>query len=88
MLVVGCLFQIASFSIQFLELSFPLFVLSFGLGGIGMAFQVSIHHDRKGWSNTTPFFCTCSRTRLLTASLRLFKMILNIKSVSYRPHMV
>ena len=48
MLVVGSLFQIASFSIQFLELSFPLFVLSFSLGGIGMAFQVSIRHKRKG----------------------------------------
>jgi len=49
MLVVGCLFQIAAFVIQFLELSFPLFVLSFGLGGIGMAFQVGIHRGRKGW---------------------------------------
>ncbi|KAF8805637.1 MFS general substrate transporter [Phlegmacium glaucopus] len=39
MLVLGSLFQIAAFSIQFLELSFPIFVLSFGLGGIGIAFQ-------------------------------------------------
>jgi len=39
MLVVGSLFQIAAYCVQFLELSFPLFVLSFFLGGIGMAFQ-------------------------------------------------
>ena len=42
MLVVGSLFQMASSFVQFLEPSFPLFVLSFGLGGIGMAFQVGI----------------------------------------------
>ena len=43
MLVVGPLFQIAAFLIQFLELPFPIFALSFGLGGIGRVFQVSIY---------------------------------------------
>ena len=42
MLVVGPLFQIAAFLIQFLELPFPIFALSFGLGGIGRVFQVGI----------------------------------------------
>ena len=42
MLVVGSLFQISAFFIQFLEPSFPIFVLSFALAGIGMSFQVSI----------------------------------------------
>ena len=45
MLVVGSLFQMAAFFVQFLKLSFPLFVLSFSLGGIGMAFQVGITHE-------------------------------------------
>jgi len=39
MLVVGPLFQIAAFLLQFLHLPFPIFALSFGLGGIGMVFQ-------------------------------------------------
>lgn len=47
MLVVGPLFQIAAFLIQFLSqflaLPFPAFALSFVLGGIGMVFQVSIN---------------------------------------------
>ena len=42
MLVVGPLFQIAAFLVQFLELPFPIFALSFGLGGIGRVFQVSV----------------------------------------------
>jgi hypothetical protein len=42
MLVVGPLFQIAAFVFQFLKLPFPIFVLSFGLGEIGMVFQVGI----------------------------------------------
>ena len=40
MLVVGPLLQIAAFLVQFLELPFPIFALSFGLGGIGRVFQV------------------------------------------------
>ena len=93
MLLLGSLFQIAAFSIQFLEPSFPLFVLSFGLGGIGIAFQVSIHRQRKRVGNNArdpslPSFFLSSRMRLRTASLQLFKMILNIKWVSYMLHMV
>jgi hypothetical protein len=42
MLVIGPLFQIAAFLVQFLALPFPAFALSFVLGGIGMVFQVSI----------------------------------------------
>ena len=38
-LVVGPLFQIAAFLVQFLALPFPAFALSFTLGGIGMVFQ-------------------------------------------------
>ena len=41
MVVVGSLFQIAVFFVQFLALPFPAFALSFVLGGIGMVFQVS-----------------------------------------------
>jgi len=37
--VVGPLFQIAAFLVQFLALPFPAFALSFVLGGIGMVFQ-------------------------------------------------
>ena len=44
MLVVGPLFQIAAFLVQFLALPFPAFALSFLLGGIGMVFQVSIRY--------------------------------------------
>jgi len=91
MLVFGCLLQIAAFSIQSLELPFPLFVLSFGLGGIGLAFQVGIHMKERVGNNATPphfFFCTYSRMRLRTASLRLFKLILNIKWVLYMLLMV
>ena len=43
MLVVGPVFQIAAFLVQFLALPFPAFALSFFLEGIGMAFQVSIN---------------------------------------------
>jgi hypothetical protein len=42
MLVVGPLLQIAAFLVQYLELPFPIFALSFGLGGIGKVFQVDI----------------------------------------------
>ena len=42
MLVVGPLFQIAAFLVQFLALPFPLFASSFALGGIGIVFQVGI----------------------------------------------
>ena len=41
MLVVGPLFQIAAFHIQFFALPFPVFALSFSLCGIGTVFQVS-----------------------------------------------
>jgi len=39
MLVVGPLFRIAAFLVQSLKLPFPIFALSFGLGGIGKIFQ-------------------------------------------------
>ena len=42
MLVVGPLFQIVAFLVQFLALPFPIFALSFALGGIGIVFQVGI----------------------------------------------
>ena len=42
MLVVGPLFQITAFLIQFLELPFPIFALSYSISGIGTVFQVSI----------------------------------------------
>ena len=42
MLVLGPLFQILALLVQFLALPFPAFALSYVLGGIGMAFQVSI----------------------------------------------
>lgn len=48
MLVVGSLFQVAVFAVQALALPFPLFVLSFAVGGIGIAIQVS----HIGWSDT------------------------------------
>ena len=43
MLVVGPLFQIAAFLVQFLELPFLIIALPFGLGGIGGIFQVGIY---------------------------------------------
>ena len=42
MLVLGPLFQMAAYLVQFLALPFSAFALSFALGGIGMVFQVSI----------------------------------------------
>ena len=42
MLVLGPLFQILAFLLQFLAIPFPAFALSFGLAGIGRVFQVSI----------------------------------------------
>ena len=47
MLVVGPLFQIAAFLVQFLELPFPIFALSFGVGGIGRVFQVGLIYIRE-----------------------------------------
>ena len=44
MLVVGPLFHIAAYLVQFLALPFPAFALSFLLGGIGMVFQVGIRY--------------------------------------------
>jgi hypothetical protein len=89
MLVVGSLFQMAAFFVQFLELSFPLFVLSFSLGGIGMAFQVGITHENKvGISTNNTSFLHVFRMRLQTPSLQLFKTTLNIKWVLYMLHMV
>ena len=50
MLVVGPLFQIAAFLIQYLELPFPIFALSFGIGGIGRVFQVGIIYPCKNYN--------------------------------------
>ena len=47
MLVVGPLFQITAFLIQFLALPFPIFALSFSISGIGTVFQVGIVYIRK-----------------------------------------
>jgi hypothetical protein len=57
MLVVGPLFQITVFLVQFLELPFPIFALSVGLGGI---FRVGIVY-------------ILTRMHLRMASSRLFK---------------
>ena len=42
LLVAGSLFQVVACLVQYLQLSFPIFALSFGLAGIGMSFQVCI----------------------------------------------
>ena len=55
MLVVGPLFQISAFLVQFLALPFPAFVLSFFLGGIGMVFQVSIIYLYITTNDNIPF---------------------------------
>ena len=47
MVVVGSLFQITAFFVQFLALPFPAFALSFVLGGIGMVFQVSVIYIKR-----------------------------------------
>ena len=47
MLVVGPLFQITAFLIQFLALPFPIFALSFSISGIGTVFQVGIVYIHK-----------------------------------------
>ena len=83
MLVVGPLFQIAAFLVQFLALPFPAFALSFALGGIGMVFQVSYKELHAKIS-----FMTLSRMPLRMASLQLFKKTRNIKWVAYMLHMV
>ena len=41
MLVVGALFQVAAFLVQYLALPFPAFALSFALTGIGLTTQVN-----------------------------------------------
>ena len=52
MLVVGSLVQVVVFAIQALALPFPLFALSFAVGGIGIAIQVS--HLRLTDTNLCP----------------------------------
>ena len=47
MLVVGPLFQITAFLIQFLALPFPFFALSYSISGIGTVFQVGIAYIPK-----------------------------------------
>ena len=83
MLVVGPLFQIAAFLVQFLAPPFPAFALSFVLGGIGMVFQVSYKELRAMLS-----LLTRSRMPLRMASLQFFKKTRNIKWVAYMLHMV
>ena len=43
-LVLGQLFMIAAFLVQFLAVPFPAFALSFALGGIGIVIQVGINN--------------------------------------------
>ena len=83
MLVVGPLFQIVAFLVQFLELPFPIFALSFGLGGIGRVFQVGIIYPSKITINNYR-----SRMHLRMPSSRLFKMTLNTNWALYRLHTV
>ena len=85
MLVVGPLLQIAAFLVQFLHLPFPIFALSFGLGGIGRVFQVSIIYyiSVKNYDQWYRY-----RMHLRMASSRLFKKTLNINWALYRQHMV
>ena len=83
MLVVGPLFQIVAFLVQFLALPFPAFALSFALGGIGMVFQVSYKELQ-----AIIALLTRSRMPLRMASLRVFKKTRNIKWVVYMLHMV
>jgi hypothetical protein len=85
MLVVGPLFQISAFLVQFLALPFPAFALSFALGGIGMVFQVSIIYIFKGLQAIISLLI---RMHLQMASLRLFKRTLNTKWVLSTLHMV
>lgn len=88
MLVIGSGFQAAAFFFQFLAPPFPLFVLSFGIGGIGMAFQVGITHEERAGLGIDNTFFTHFRKHLQTASLRVSKMTQNIKWVLYMLHMV
>ena len=83
MLVVGPLFQIAAFLVQFLALPFPAFTLSFALCGIGTVFQVGIIYLEGIMS-----LLTCSRMHLRMASSRLFKRTLSTKWVGYMLYMV
>ena len=88
MLVVGPLFQIAAFLVQFLALPFPAFALSFALGGIGIVFQVCIilYIDKDIQAIT--FLLIRSRMHLRMVSSRLFKRTLNTKWVLSTLHMV
>ena len=47
MLVLGALFQIAAYIVQFLAPPYPAFALSFALAGIGNVFQVNIIYIHK-----------------------------------------
>ena len=77
MLLVGSLFQITAFFVQFLAPPFPMFALSFVLGGIGMVIQVSNYISIKNYS--IKFLLT--RKHLGVASPQLFKRTLNTKWV-------
>jgi hypothetical protein len=57
MLVVGVLFQITAFTVQFFAIPFPAFALSFTLSGIGNVFQVIIIYIlRRIATDNIPFF--------------------------------
>ena len=61
MLVLGPLFQITTFLIQFLALPFPAFTLSFAIGGIGTVFQVGIIYIHKELQAMSLSGCICER---------------------------
>ena len=86
MLVVAPLFQIAAFLIQFLALPFPIFALSFGLGGIGRVFQVGHIFYLYRWRITQPitYLITVFRMHLRMVSSRLFKKTLNTSLALFR----
>ena len=89
MLVVGVLFQITAFIVQFFAIPFPAFALSFALSGIGNVFQVDILYiSLKGLQPIISLFLTRSSLHLRMASSQLFKRILNTNRGFYRLHMV
>jgi hypothetical protein len=90
MLVVGALFQITAFTVQFFAIPFPAFALSFTLSGIGNVFQVNITYIyilKRIATDNIPFL-TCSSLHLRMASSQLFRRTLNTNRGFYRLHMV
>ena len=89
MLVVGAVFQIAAFLIQFFAPPFPHFSSSFALAGIGSVLQVGIDiiYIHKELPLITSLL-TLSSLHPRMASSQLFNRTLSTNRVLYKLHLV